>query len=259
MHRDRADSALSRTWSFPRMSFGPAGCLLQAFPIPAFNPGSDTLVIRIADLRYSANDLRRLQERLDLINDYYASSSLLDSLLRKLPANGALPSGTLPWSLCDIMELSKVTALVISRNFDSTLMSEGEDPRHLKQSCRDALRASRSMIYTFMDVLDSIGGVTPQAGIDSMSLYFVDELIRFIRLSSVMSEARGNLYGDYLDRYYSLPSFPMNVQRSGSLEKRYFPPARRFSPVYFRKDIRCISSEVAPAHRSACLPRKHLC
>ena len=233
VHADKTNPGLSRTYSLTGSSRNGTLTVIPPIPLQQFDPATDTLTVRISSLKFSRDDLDLLRERISLISDYFASASLLDTLLAR---NGKIrldSAELLPFAFCDIMEFSKATSLVISRNFDSTLLATGPDPLGLKESRREAVRKSRSMMFTFMDELDRISRILPPAGIDSLADYFVDGLIRYIRLASAMGEIRGNIYNDYLEQYFTLPSFPDDRAMLQKMAGKIFPDALPDSLVPF--------------------------
>lgn len=224
-HADKTDPAFSRTYSLMRSFNGAHATGIPPVPLSQFDPAKDTLTVKISSLKFSRDGLDRLSERINLISDYYASASLLDTVLLRGSAARTDSVPLMPCSMADIMEISRVTELIIARGFDSTLLNGGPDPRSLRSKRQEAYRLSRTMAYNFIDQLDKAEVIVPAAGIDSMALYFVDGLIRYIRLSTTMSEIRGNIYSDYLEHYYSLRSFPDERTVVQRMAERMFPEA----------------------------------
>lgn len=181
--------------------------LIEPMPVSRFDPGTDTLTLHLSSPCFDTADLRRLRDRIALVDDYYASVSLLDSLEIRANKIRFDSAGMLPYNFCDILEISRAVELIVSRDFDHTLLSGGYDPLGLKQKRKAVYRLSRTLIFDFLDEMEK-PGITgplkdPLAGAD----YFVDGMIRYIRLSAWMNDIRGNIYRDYLDHYFSVSSF----------------------------------------------------
>jgi hypothetical protein len=224
-HADKTDPASSRTFSLMSIFNGEDATGIPPVPLSQFDPAKDTLNVRISSLKFSRDDLDRLSERINLISDYYASASLLDTVLLRGSAVRTDSVPLMPFRMADITEISRVTELIIARSFDSTLLNGGPDPRSLRSKRQEAYRLSKTMAYNFLDQLEKAEVIVPAFGIDSMALYFVDGLIRYIRLSTTMSEVRGNIYSDYLEQYYSLRSFPDERAVVQRMAERMFPEA----------------------------------
>ncbi len=225
IHADKFDSALSTAYWLTQIRLNDPSADIPPIPISSYNPARDTLTVRMSSLVFGKQELYRLLDRIDLINDYYASASLLDTVLVRGPAIRTDSAAVLPFSLLDIMELARVTDLVIARDFDSTLLNGGPDPRGLRIKQHDALRMTRTLVYNFLDGLAKAGTVVPAAGIDSIASCFVDGMIRYIRLSGLMSDISGNIYNQYLDQYFSISVFPDELMTIRSLLSKIWPAA----------------------------------
>jgi hypothetical protein len=256
IHRDKSDSSLSRTWSFPDVLFRGQETTLPEILLPGYDPATDTLILAISSLKFTGTDLDRLQERIGLIGDYFASASLLDTLLAADRQSRYDSMPLMPYSFCDILELLKVSDLVVSRDFGATLLLTGADSRDLMTKQKEAFRQSRTRAYNFMDLLERSGRIIPAYGIDSMACYFVDGLVGYIRLSAVMSDISGNIYSDYLQKYFDLPAFPSDLDMLDKLARRMWPDARpdtllRYLSVKVYDAYKMRSGQLIDQHRFA--------
>lgn len=223
--RSLHDSASSRTFILRDLMIETGSTEMPAVLLGRFDPAQDTLLLRLSSPKFSERNLTAFLKRIELIRDYHASALLLDSVLAlgERIRTDSLP--LLPYAFCDILELSKVTSLISGRNFSENLFPGQEDPLGIERKRSDAWKLSRRLAFTFQDVLAASGRIPPPAGMDTITAYFTNGLVRFIALSTMMGDHRGGVYDDYLERYYELSAFPDDRAMLDLLARKLWPEA----------------------------------
>jgi hypothetical protein len=202
-YRNKSDSNQSTTFNFP-LDLPVAGDQPAiTFQLPEFDPSTDTLIPGIEGIIFNEDGLTRFLDRVQLINDYYASSMLLDSLDKQISAIDADSAALLPGNLFRIEGVAKAVRLIASRNFDSTLIAGGDDPANLWSRLRDVDRRSRSLVYTYNETLDNTGVIPWDKDAAGAANALVNGLMKYIIMSSRMNDLNGALFQEYLRTYFT--------------------------------------------------------
>jgi hypothetical protein len=159
------------------------------------------------DFYYDEADLSAFSQRQRLINDYYASAAIADSLELVMKSMDLKSIDLYPEYLIRIEEISKIEQLIGTRNFEQELSLHLFDPRNLIRKYNDLLRFSRSSAMTFESALDTIPVINPRLSNDSLNFEFLSVIQRYMRWSFLINERNSNLYREFLDRFYSMKVF----------------------------------------------------
>jgi hypothetical protein len=208
-------------------SIDPRDSLVGHFPIAVFDPTVDTLMIRDAELYYDSAGLIAFMSRLDLIHDYYASISLLDSLERMAAGIHLDDPSNLPGNYFKVDEINKVIELIKSRDFQSTLLRSGFDPGRFTEKFGALYRQSRSFTYTFLDELKKTTAIPWNRNEMLLADEFTGTMLSYIHRSKLMDQLQGRIYQDILDHYFDNNSFPPGENVFAMLVSAMYPDARK--------------------------------
>jgi len=221
----KSDPALSREQKIADQSFGNPDNIFYSPLLYPFDPATDTLAIADIGLFYDESAKIAFCTRLGLINDYYASCALLDTLNRlSMKINLDNPS-ELPLNYIRVREIDMALEIMKTRNFQENLLIMNEDPKQWQDGYLATYKKSRSLTFTFQDELKQSGIIPWDGKVDLLAAYFVNRVLAYIRLSHQMSEIHGNIYGDYLDHYYQSPAFEEEAWILDMLTRKMFPDA----------------------------------
>jgi len=186
----------------------------------------DTVVAGDFSFLYAEEDWKRFYARKNLIDDYYASAALIDSLRTEAESWSMTDAAMLPFNYIRLSEMVRVVNLINSRDFPGRLITEGHDPKHLPSGNLAMYKLSRTCMFNLAETLDKTGALKANASADSLCSYFVERLMRFIRLSSLMDNIHSKIYKDYLSTYYSQNVFENDTAFIRSMLIRMYPDAR---------------------------------
>jgi hypothetical protein len=193
----------------------------------AADTAADTLLTGDLRFSYSEDDWQRFYERKSLIDDYYASAAMLDSLSIEAAGWDMTDQQSLPFNYVRLSELVRFLALVDERRFDFRLPGEGSGPKRLPEKHLQLYKTSRSCLYNFTETLEKSGAISGYTSPDSISDYLITRLLRYIRLSSLLDDIHGKIYLDYLSSYYNRQVFDNEPEIIQSMLIRMFPEARQ--------------------------------
>jgi hypothetical protein len=206
-YRNKSDSNQTTTFFFPLDLPVKRDRPAATLQLPKFDPLTDTLVPGINGIIFNEEGLTRFINRIQLINDYYASSLLLDSLEKQISGIDADSVALLPGNLFRVEGISKAVKLIISRRFDSILIAGGDDPANVSARLREADRRSRSLVYTYNETLENTGAIPWDWDASETANVLVNGLMRYINLSSRMNDLNGALFQEYLRNYFMTNAF----------------------------------------------------
>jgi len=196
-------------------------------PELAMDTAVDTLITGRVAFAYSDTCWQKFYARKGLVDDYYASAAILDSLENEEKSWNMMDPGQLPLNFIRISELSRMVGLIGERDFGNRLIKGSADPRRLPEKQLALYKISRTAMFNLSETLDKSGALNGYTNLDSISSYFVERLMRYIRLSSLMDKIHGRIYQDYLTTYYSKNVFEDDAALIQSMLNRMFPDAAR--------------------------------
>lgn len=208
--------------------------LLASFRLSSYNPEIDTLLLVNPEFFYDSSALHEFLERLDLINDYYASVALLDSVSGFSGTIDFADPLRLPYHFFEIAEINNVIRQVARRNFGEKLLIGGYDPAGLEERWTRERKYALSLTYTLRDHLGSNSNMGWKGDVDSLSNFFVDRILSYVRRSKQMDHLYGKIYQDFLEMYEVDDAGREPVYDLLRLLKTMFPDARKDTlPVFF--------------------------
>ncbi len=221
VHRSKADTNQSTTYPVlledTSSSLSPAAVVLKAF-----EPATDTLLVTLEALWYTTDDRDRFEQRLDLVNDYYASGLILDSLGTDLDHPVIDSAAQLPERFFDLEEATRAVDLLRSRDFTPLSLAKF-DPDHVPQRLQECYRNSRSLLYNFTDLLDQTRIIPWDGDLNKVTRHAIDRLMRYVDFTARMNNLNGDIFREYLDAYYQEDAFPDESIVFGNLVQKMFP------------------------------------
>ncbi|MEI8006936.1 MAG: hypothetical protein WCI48_12075 [Bacteroidota bacterium] len=186
----------------------------------------DTVIAGNFSFIYKDEDWQRFYARKEMIDDYYASAALIDSLGAEAKGWAMTDQALIPFNYIRLAELVRVVNLINSRDFTDKIVTSGHDPKQLASRNLALYKLSRTCQFNLAETLDKSGVLNGFRSADSLCGFFVDRLMRYIRLSSLMDNIHGKIYKDYLSSYYSQHVFENDTVFIRSVLIRMFPDAR---------------------------------
>ncbi len=152
--------------------------------VPA-NLNKDEFGLEFYGLKFyhSKLDVIRLKSFVSLIEDYYASARLADSLLFKADKWRPDNEKELLFNYFKINEFKRVCSLIESKNFSESLNLKKHDPAHLLTKI-DNLSATKRRLQTLLN-----------EGVKSSKLYFPNETVLAQQIVNCQREYEGFLEG----------------------------------------------------------------
>jgi tetratricopeptide (TPR) repeat protein len=220
------------TGEYTMRTFGPAPLrmsdkLVFVADSVAADTAADTLISGDYRFFYGEDEWKRFNERKNFIDDYYASSAMLDSLQQEAVGWDMTSQRDLPYNYIRLSELNRFLSLVRDRNFDSCLTRDGGDPKGLSGKYLRLFKISKSCLFNLKEAIEKSGHVTGYGTADSVSGYFVTRLSRYITLSSLLENINGKIYHDYLTAYYDRQVLNDESGMVNSMLIRMFPDAKQ--------------------------------
>ena len=186
----------------------------------------DTLIAGNFSFSYSEASWQKFYSRKNLIDDYYASVAMIDSLALEVQNWDMREPGHLPFNYIRLSELVRLLDLINDRDFGNRLISNGGDSRHLLEKNLALYKISRTCLFNLAETLEKPGAIKGYGSPDSIGDYFIERLMRYIHLNSLMDNIQGRIYQDYLNTYYSKHVFESDTSFIYSMLIRMFPDAR---------------------------------
>lgn len=206
--------------------FSRGDTLVCSFPIASFDPMVDTLMIRKVELYYDSLAFTLFKNRLDLINDYYASGVLLDSLEQMAAKIHIADPAALPSNFLKVEEFNKVIERIKSRDFPSTLLMRGFDPGRLNEKYSAMFKQSRTLTFNFLDELKKTGAIPWNGNTDMLASEYTERILSYIHRSKLMDHLQSQIYQDFLDHCVDGSSFPPEENVFVMLFSKMYPDSR---------------------------------
>ena len=229
----KADTTSFSVASFMNREVGPGDTLVLSAPVAPYDINADTLMIRDLVLYYDENALNAFKDRIHLINDYYASAAILDTM--ELMANDIDINDVadLPFLYMKVTEFNKVVNRIALRMFPEKLLKDGFDPKGLTEKFLLFYKFSRSITFTLQDQLNKTGAIPWSGNIDSLADYFTGRMLSYILQSQIMDDIQGDIYRDYVDTYFDQYAFSNEAEVLNQMLRKMFPDARPDTLVSF--------------------------
>ncbi len=222
---NRADPSMSREITVDRPLAGNSDTTGRGDYRLLFDPMTDTLVVQSAGMSFDEDARNRFFARLAEINDYYACRALLDTLNRLAEQTDIQTAGALPWNYIRVREISHAIRLIEKKDFPGNLLSGGFDPLSLVNLLTATDKRSRSLAFTFRDVLYASGAISFNGFADSLCEYFIQRVLVYITLSHRMSVINGEIYSAWLDHYFDFSVFENETDLLMLLARKIYPDA----------------------------------
>ena len=201
------------------------GSFTCAIPGSSYNPEVDTLLLSDVRFLYDAVDLKLFMERIDLIHDYYASVSILDSLGEYTAGLQTGEVGMLPLNYLKVQELNRVLERIDARDFPGKLIHNGYDPLDLMRKYHQLFMNSRTMIFNIIDELHKAGPIAWDRNTGRLAAFFTSRVFSYVRRSFLMDQQQGRIYGDCLKHLFDHDAFPPEENTLKILMAGMFPGA----------------------------------
>jgi|GEM_PF-517284 len=235
---NKADSSMFREKEFTNLTFGCSDTSVTGNGWFSFDQATDTITISSAVLSYDEEARNTFLTRLNQIDDYYACRWLLDTLDQLALKIDLKDKTRLPLNYLRIRELDHAIELIKNRNFTGKLRLNDSDPKNLIEKLDASYKYSRSLTFTFTDVLMKAGALDWPGNTDSLSDYFTSRVLEYISLSHKMSEINGSIYKDWLDNYFSFKAFENEPFLISLMSRKLFPDALQDTVLtYFSSEI----------------------
>ncbi|MCX6285974.1 MAG: hypothetical protein NTY96_02535 [Bacteroidetes bacterium] len=186
----------------------------------------DTLIAGNFSFSYSEACWQQFYTRKSLIDDYYASVAMIDSLDIEVQKWDITDPRLIPINYIRLSELVRMLDLIRERNFGNSLIDGGGDSKHLLEKNLALYKISRTCQFNLAETLEKSGVIKASTSPDSINDYFIERLMRYIRFSSLMDNMQGRIYQDYLNTWYSKHVFENDADFIKSILIRMFPDAQ---------------------------------
>lgn len=217
--------------------------ILLEMQVGSFDPSQDTILFHNIDFYYDSLQLSRFKQRRHLIDDYYASSILLDSLQLMSDTVDISNPALLPLHFIQVEEINKVLTRIDARNFPQYLPDSGYDPKQLVSRYNNLFKLSRTLTYNYMEALLKTGVVPWDGNISRIADFFTARMLSFVEKSQLMDDYHGDVYLDYLKHYFDGISFPEDQNILELLLRKMYPDARNDTVARF------VSQQVMASYR----------
>ncbi len=201
--------------------------LVDTLPVASFDPQVDTLLVRDVALFYDSLALQNFLSRIELIHDYYASLSLLDSLQRFTADLQLDNHKLLPVNFLKVEELNSVIERIDARDFPGRLLRNDYDPLYLVKKYQETYKHSKSLVYNFMDEMHKTAAIPWNGNADLLADYFTSRIFSYVRRSYLMDQQQGRIYGDCLNHFFDHIAFPQEDSIPAMMLAKMFPDARQ--------------------------------
>jgi len=204
---DLPDRAVLRQYSLKNLDIRQLEIGYVSSEIPVVEEGKMTVTLSDYLFHYDEEALLRFQEKVQLVNDYYAASALVTSLLQATDSWDPKSVEDLPEKYIQLMEINKVVRLLEERNFPDKLNLTTYDPEGLTEKFTQLDKFSRSASMTVEQQLSDPSVQELERDLEVLSEKYIDHLSGYIRRSMLMNSIRGSIYQDYIDSWFQLPGF----------------------------------------------------
>lgn len=192
----------------------------------AYDPESDTIMIRNLAVHFDSAGTDRFFQHLSLINDYYASCAVLDSLNPEAYQVDFSDPGKLPLAMLQVMEADRITELINTRDFPGKLLHGGVDPMDFSGKFMPVVRSAKSNHFNLKDEIRRQGRITWDGNIAPIADHLTSRMLSYVSRARLMNDIHGKIYQEYLDRWYSRESSGDDLSVALELLSRIYPDAQ---------------------------------
>ncbi|MCX6243221.1 MAG: hypothetical protein NTU98_00820 [Bacteroidetes bacterium] len=191
--------------------------------IPAFFPGSDTVLTENLQFYYDKETLTPFRDRIRLINDYWAADAVLDTLQVKFRELDLGNIDRYPFCFVMLEEMNKMLAILDGKKFQQRLVLDSLDPLGFLEKYDKLSYHANSASMTFKENLK--GSLVPALPfpLDQLSDEFLSGIRRYIRWSMLVSERNSKIYQDYLEHYFTTNAFGDDLEVMKYIAGKWFP------------------------------------
>lgn len=191
--------------------------------IPVMEEGKFSVTLSDHRFYYSEEAFLRFQERIRMINDYYAATALVDSLLERIKSYRPLTTCDLPEKYLLLMEINRVVHLIGEYDFEEGLGLKEHDPADFIRKFLNLDKFSRSATMTFEQQITEPSFIPWENDLPTLSLEFVSRLIPYIRNSMLLNGTAGGIYNQYLTSWFDQKGFQEEETVFYGLLRKMFP------------------------------------
>jgi len=191
--------------------------------LPDGLPPVDSLLFRNIRLSYNENALNAFTGREQMIDDYFAAASILDTLTEMTGKISLNDVKHFPELFVMVEEVNKILSLMSKRIVTEDLNLQEYDPLNYQKKYEAMYKYSLSMAMTFRERLHEIRLPEEKPGRDSLMSFFLAGMQRYIRWSMVVEGRNSGIYKDYLDTYFQRPAFGDDLTLIKTLFRNSFP------------------------------------
>lgn len=197
--------------------------ILPVLNLPGFRKDTDSVILHQIIFYYDEDALNAFHEKLQLINDYYASAAVLDTLLAFSGSMDMRNPDRFPLYFIRLEEINKIVELIREKDFLRVLLLDQNDPKSLLKKHTELSRFSKSATMTIGEFLagqDSLDHRIPE---DSLVGEFISGMLRYIRWALLVNERNGRIYDEYLVNYFRKRAFGDDIILLKKLLVKMYP------------------------------------
>lgn len=220
---DLPDSNILRQYRLTNMDVDQLAAGYTSSEIPVMVAGKFSVTLSDIILHYSDKALGRFRERIQTINDYFASASLTDSLLEVANRYNPLTTSDLPDKYILLMEINRIVRLIGDHRFREKLSLDKHDPEQFASKFLNLDKFSRSATMTFEQQLASPALLDWTGSLNHLSETYILHLISYIHKSMLLNGIRGGIYRKYLDSWFGMAGFSDEELIFNDLLRKMYP------------------------------------
>lgn len=217
------DSNILRQFRMTDLSVSQLAEGYKSADIPVLIPGEFSVTLSDVSFHYSDQAIMQFRDKIETINNYYASSSLIDSLLVATSEYNPLTTGDLPEKYILLSEINRIISLIGNYRFQEKLSLKQNDPEQFALKFLTLDKFSRSASMTFEQQIKEAVSISWSVNLESLADEYISHLISYIRRSMIMNGIRGGIYNDYLESWFQIPGFPDDRSTFNELLMKMYP------------------------------------
>ena len=168
---------------------------------------SDSVQLTETEFSFSDESFRNFKKKIEMINDYYESGVIIDTLLKVSGSIDLRNRSLIPYYFIRLDEINKMITIIGNRDFDSNLHLQTFDPLHLSGKYHELVTFSLSANMSLTEALDMPELIKPVFSKDSLIYLFVSGMVRYIQWSLYSSWQMGTICKEYLSTCFKIKAF----------------------------------------------------